>query len=323
MRDEHPPQRAPDRIETEKCLIGKTGQCKQRLREVLRRRAFNGNEMLSEHHLDRLVQQIRKLCTEGGQQEDSDHCRGPEPRGRQHGPSQEQQQCHRGRDKAAPQIVKEFPLRQPGKGIAFAASVLSSHTPPQPTDKLPVAAYPAMAASDVRAVPRGELLVEFHIANQSGAGVATFQEVVAQDSVFGEATFERPLECVDVVDPLADERAFAKYVLVDVRHSPCIRVETRYTPEQARIARPARAGQTCGHAGLQDAVPSRHDVAARARSGFIKASPIQWMRHGTDKLPRGVTRQLRVRIEGDDVLHLRQNGRRAHDERKTSPVVAA
>ena len=174
MRDEHPPQRAPDRIETEKCLIGKTGQCKQRLREVPHRSAFNGNEVRPERHLLRLVQQIRKRCTEGGQQENSDHCRGPEPRGRQHGPSQQQQQRHRGRDKAAPQVVEEFPLRQPGKRIGFAAPVVPPHTPPQPTDKLPVAANPAMPASHVRAIPRGELFVEFHVADQSGAGVASF-----------------------------------------------------------------------------------------------------------------------------------------------------
>ena len=47
------------------------------------------------------------------------------------------------------------------------------------------------------------------------------------------------------------------------------------------------------------------------------------MRHGTDKLPRGVAWQLCVYVEGDDVLHLRQNGRRADDERKTFAVAAA
>ena len=41
------------------------------------------------------------------------------------------------------------------------------------------------------------------------------------------------------------------------------------------------------------------------------------MRHGADKLARRVTRQLRVRIQRDDVLHLRQDGGFSDDERKT------
>ena len=47
------------------------------------------------------------------------------------------------------------------------------------------------------------------------------------------------------------------------------------------------------------------------------------MRHGADKLPRRIARQLRIGIERDDVLHLRENGRRADNERKTVGMTAA
>ena len=56
---------------------------------------------------------------------------------------------------------------------------------------------------------------------------------MAEDPVLGKAAAERPLERVDVVDALADERALAEHVLVDVGDGARVRVD-------ARIA--ARAG---------------------------------------------------------------------------------
>ena len=47
------------------------------------------------------------------------------------------------------------------------------------------------------------------------------------------------------------------------------------------------------------------------------------MRHRADELPRSVTRKLRVRIQRNDVLHLRKDRRRGDDERKTLRIAAA
>ena len=47
------------------------------------------------------------------------------------------------------------------------------------------------------------------------------------------------------------------------------------------------------------------------------------MCHRADELPRRITRQLRVGVERDDVLHLREDLRRADDHRKGGGVTAA
>ena len=123
---------------------------------------------------------------------------------------------------------------------------------------------------------------------------------MAEDAVLGKAPVERPLERIDVVDPLANERAFAEQVLVDIGDGARIRVDARLTPEQSRIPRPVRAGQAHGHARLQDAVPLSDALLA-----FVVPRTIQRVRHGSHKLPRRIARQLRIRVQGDHVLHVR------------------
>ena len=46
--------------------------------------------------------------------------------------------------------------------------------------------------------------------------MATFDQVVAEDGVVGEAIGQRALEGIDVVDALADEGAFREGILVQV-----------------------------------------------------------------------------------------------------------
>ena len=63
---------------------------------------------------------------------------------------------------------------------------------------------------------------------------------MAEDAVLREPPADRLLERVDVVDPLADERAFAEHVLVDVGDGAGVRVDARLAGEQPREPRPAR-----------------------------------------------------------------------------------
>ena len=67
----------------------------------------------------------------------------------------------------------------------------------------------------------------------------------------------------------------------------------------------------------------RHDLPARFLAEFIEASSVQRMRHGADELARRIARQLRIRIQRNDVLHLRKDAGRADDERKTVRTTAA
>ena len=124
---------------------------------------------------------------------------------------------------------------------------------------------------------------------------------MAQDPVFGEASAQRPLEGVDFVDTFADEGTFAEHILVDVGDGAGIRIDTRLAPEQLRVPGPVRARQAHGHAGLKDAVPRDNALFA-----FVVLRTIQRVRHGSHELPRRVARELRIRVQGNHVLHVDQ-----------------
>ena len=49
----------------------------------------------------------------------------------------------------------------------------------------------------------------------------------------------------------------------------------------------------------------------------IELRPVEWMRHCTDELARAIPRQLRIRVERDDVLNVQQRFRVADDQRKS------
>ena len=63
---------------------------------------------------------------------------------------------------------------------------------------------------------------------------------MAEHAVLGEAAAERALEGVDVVDALADERALAEEVLVDVGDRARVGIDARLAGEEPREARARR-----------------------------------------------------------------------------------
>ena len=134
---------------------------------------------------------------------------------------------------------------------------------------------------------------------------------MAEDAVFREAAAEGALEGVDVVDALADERTFAEYILIDIRHRPGVRVDAGFAAIEPGQARTVGAGQADRHPRLQDAVAADHALA-----GFVIARTIERMRHGADELARGIARQLRVGVERDDVADPGQRRRIADHQRK-------
>src|SRR3546814_6587547 len=69
-----------------------------------------------------------------------------------------------------------------------------------------------------------------------------------------EAAVERLLECVDLVDPLADDRALAEQVLVHVGHRARVRIDARLAAVQARVPRARPAAHARADPRLQDSV---------------------------------------------------------------------
>ena len=113
---------------------------------------------------------------------------------------------------------------------------------------------------------------------------------------------QRLLEGVHVVDALADERAFAEQILVNVRDDARVRIDARVAGEQAH--EPATAGRSAG---------SRRRAAAGCRSrrrrggaSGSKTGRLSGWAMRPDHLARRIARQLRVGVERDDVADLRQ-----------------
>jgi len=92
---------------------------------------------------------------------------------------------------------------------------------------------------------------------------------MAQDAVLGHAVAKSAFEDIDVVDALADERAFAEQVLVDIGDGSRIGVDAGLATMQPCVAAAVSAGQTQGNARLQDAVALDHNIALRAAASRL------------------------------------------------------
>ncbi len=220
-------------------------------------------------------------------------------------PAGEQQRDQRRRHQAAAQVVGDLPARQRrdrgGRGR-------------EPAEELPVAADPAVAPRHVGGVARRRLLDHLHVRQQPGAGVAAFEQVVAEHPVGRQPLAERALEGVDVVDALADERALAEHVLVDVGDGARVGVDAGVAAVQPGVARAPARRQAGADARLQDAVALGHHVGAARVGG--EARPVERVRHRRHELRRGVARQLRVGVERDDVAHVAEHAGVADDVRE-------
>jgi hypothetical protein len=93
------------------------------------------------------------------------------------------------------------------------------------------------------------ILEHLDVAEQPGARIAALQKIVTENPILGESAVERLLECVDVIDALADERALADPILVDVGNGARVRIDTGIAAVQARVDErlaPGRLGLTLG-----------------------------------------------------------------------------
>ena len=92
-------------------------------------------------------------------------------------------------------------------------------------------------------VARRMFFVQRHIAQQGRTAIGAFDQVVAENRVLGKVAAAL-LEGIDVVDPLADERAFAEQILIDVRDDARVRIDARIAGDT--VARTAIAAHWAG-----------------------------------------------------------------------------
>ncbi len=158
-----------------------------------------------------------------------------------------------------------------------------------------------MLAPRVGQVVLGELVEELDIARQAHSHVRALDQVVAEQPLFGESTCQHAAEGPHVVDALAVVGAFAREVLVDVGHGPCVGVDSHRVGEQPAERRGARAGQRGAHAGLDDRVrPGEHPAFP------VEAGLVERVRQGLDDSAGGPRGKLGIGVQRDDEPDIRQ-----------------
>ena len=92
-------------------------------------------------------------------------------------------------------------------------------------------------------VPRWKLLDQFDVRDQSRPRESSFEKIVAQERVVGNATRERGLEHVHIVNPFAAVRAFIEKVFVNVRNGERVGIDSCGTREHALKNRSVASGR--------------------------------------------------------------------------------
>ena len=158
-----------------------------------------------------------------------------------------------------------------------------------------------MLPSGCDQVVRRELVEQLDVGHQAGACEHALEQVVAEQRVVGDPVVQRGGERVDVVDPLAGEAALLEEVLVDVRDGGRIRVDAGGPGEGSLEDRGVLAGRQRGRdPWLQQAVT----VGDPTQPG-IEARLVERVGDRPDESPDDAARQSGVRVERDDVAHVR------------------
>src|SRR5260370_20584842 len=111
-----------------------------------------------------------------------------------------------------------------------------------------------MPPVNVSIITRRIPFVEFNVADQSRAGVDRLNQVVTENRILLEETFEGLLKCIHIVNAFADKSAFVEEVLVNVRDGAGVGIDPGIAGKNARKPGSTRARQTNAHTRLQDTV---------------------------------------------------------------------
>ena len=82
-----------------------------------------------------------------------------------------------------------------------------------------------MRAPRIFEVVSGKAFEQDDIAGQTNPAMDTFEEVMAENGIFGHAPGNAAVESMKVVNALTDKNSRAKQVLIDVRDSPAVNVD--------------------------------------------------------------------------------------------------
>ena len=309
VRHEQAQHRPPNRVQADARVVREKRQAHPDLAQL----PPVGGRRHPQVHRPRLIRRLGQSVKQCGGQPGQEYASENQQRSQaaefgEQQPTAQHQDQEGDRHQTPPQVVQNLPLGQSGQWIGDPPGVRAGHPGEQPLRDLPIAPDPAVPPVHIHIVARRMFLIEFHVANQRGPGMARLQQVVAQDGVFRKAPLHGPLEGIHIIDPLADERTFPENILIHIRNLPRVRINSGVPGKQPDKPGPPGARQAHAHARLHDAV-AFGDNPAR----LVKHGSVQGMRHRADQPARGIPRQLRVGVEGDDITHARQPRQVPHD----------
>src|SRR5258708_2850911 len=149
---------------------------------------------------------------------------------------------------------------------------------------------------------RRVVLNHLNVADQPGASIGPFDQIVTQQSIAGEAAIQHAMQCVDFVNPFSYKNAFAVKVLIYIRRRMSIDIETSLSRIDACQPGARRTLNAYPDPWLQNAVARNHNSPLRVDNRLI-----QRVRQSSNHSSRRASWQLRIGIERDDETNTGKN----------------
>ena len=248
------------------------------------------------------------------EQLNGDHKRGNPPHlsGGQPG-GHEQPQAGRGYQAPA-QVVQNLPAVEPGKLVRPSPAASLGDARQDPIRDLPIATNPTMLPAGVAQVVLRELIIELNITGQAHSNVSAFNQIVAQQPLLRKPCGKHATEGAHIINPFAVVGGFPGQILVNVRDSFRVWVDSNGVREETAERGGTGARQGRAHARLDDRVCASENSACG-----IEARLVQGVCQGFDHPAGGAVRKLRVAVQRDDEPHVRKTAWVA-DEYQTSGI---
>src|SRR3984957_16001083 len=129
----------------------------------------------------------------------------------------------------------------------------------------------------VSTVVGGIIFNDLDIAHQARASISSFEQVMTQKRILGEAAVKDLMNGVDFVDSFSREATLSVQILIGVRNGAGIDIETGFPGVDGCEPRAGGALHADADPGLQDAISGNHSFCLRIDDGLV-----QGMRQSSD-----------------------------------------
>jgi hypothetical protein len=147
-------------------------------------------------------------------------------------------------------------------------------------------------------VLRWVIVNQVDVGAETGARIDTLEQIVTEKRILRNAVGERSLEGIDVIDAFSDVTAFVKQILIHVRDGCRVRIDAHVSRKDLGERGTAGAHDVDANPRLQDSVAFRD-----AAQTVVEPRTVQRMRQRPDETAPSFEREMRVRIQRNDVPH--------------------